>query len=81
MLEYWLMLIFPNIFLKKLSSTVKVVFYVNVVYEWLPKFCSNFFTIGHSVPLYNKWHVKNKDDKSKPTKQKEKGGTQQRITS
>lgn len=49
------------------------VFYVPTVYERLPKFCSNCYTIGHFVALCNKLHPNPKDDKPKSAKYKEKG--------
>ena len=47
-------------------------FYVPVVYERLPEFCSICYTIGHFVALCNKLHSKPKDDKPKSAKHKEK---------
>lgn len=46
-------------------------FYVPVVYERLPEFWSNWYTIGHFVALCNKLHPNPKDDKPKSEKEGE----------
>lgn len=56
-------------------------FDVTVVYEQLPEFCSNCYSIGHYVALCNKLHSKSTDDKPKAEKHKKKGdSSKQPIT-
>jgi hypothetical protein len=54
------------------------VLYVDIVYERLPMFCTNCFTIGHSISLRNKLHPKNKKEMVKPDKPKMKGDSSNR---
>jgi len=61
-----------RIFDEVMVECERFAFYVMVVYECLPEFFINCFTIGHSISLCNKLLAK-KDDRLKPDKPKSKG--------
>ena len=70
-----------RIFEEVMVERERYAFYVTIVYERLPEFSSNCYTIGHSVALCNKLHPKSMDDKPKAKKHKKKGdSSKQPIT-